>query len=300
MIDLVGLFDKIQIDYKKSGKNVSKGWLEIACPFPQCSDPGYHMGINLKRGSFHCWICGQKGSLITLLTKGLKIPYYQVKNLLQEFGDDEIYIPEKRKEIEFHNILPAEATEVLPEPHKQYLINRGFDPTTIQKKYHVKACYTLGNYSYRLLIPVIKEGIVVNFTGRDISGIQKERYKTCPNEKALIPMKECIYNIDTVKKGGQVIICEGAFDAWRMGDGAVATMGMEVTPAQIALLSNKKPFKAYILFDRNTLKTSEKLANLMSLIGSKAEILCINKKDPAELTDEEAKNIRKEINFEEG
>jgi len=296
MIDIIGALDKLEIDYKLSGKNVSRGWVEITCVFPNCNDSGYHLGINLSNGLYHCWVCGAKGKFISLLTKGFGRSFKEAKRILTEFSDDEIELPEKiQYEYEIKEILPKEATANLPELHRNYLISRRFDPDLMQKKYKILACYTVGHYAYRIIIPIIESSEIVNFTARDVTGKQEMRYVTCPNDQAVSPMKECVYNLDNLNNNSTVIICEGIFDAWRMGNGAVATMGTEFTPAQIALIARKRPKSAFVLFDKNAISQAEKIANHLSLVCKHIEILTIDAKDPAELTDNEALAIRKEI-----
>ncbi|MDD3752895.1 MAG: hypothetical protein PHS16_03120 [Candidatus Colwellbacteria bacterium] len=298
MIDIVSILDNLGIEYHLSGKNVSKGWVEIHCPFPYCSDPGHHCGINLQSAKFHCWVCGEKGTFQKLLSKGFDLPYREVKEMIAEFSDDEIFVPQKEEtEVTIRDILPKESTKDLPRIHEQYLLKRGFDPEVIKRKYHIRACYRTGDYAYRLIIPVIEEGIVVNFTARDVTNKQEVRYQSCPNEIALSPMKSCIYNIDTISQEKDIIICEGPFDVWRMGDNAIATMGTEFTSAQIALIARKQPRNAFVLFDRTAIRSAKKIAYSLNSICSTVEIISIDKKDPAELTEKEAEEIRKQLNI---
>jgi len=62
MIDIISLFENNDIEFYSSGKNNSRGWVELNCPF--CgNDPSFHLGVNLSSGIFHCWICGAKGGI---------------------------------------------------------------------------------------------------------------------------------------------------------------------------------------------------------------------------------------------
>ena len=64
--DVLAYLNDRCIDYKLGGKNVSYGWVGIACPF--CGyDPSHHCGVNLEHKGFHCWICGEKGNLVRLI-----------------------------------------------------------------------------------------------------------------------------------------------------------------------------------------------------------------------------------------
>lgn len=289
MIDIKSLLENLDIDFKDSGENVTHGWINIQCPF--CYDPKNHLGINLESTKYHCWVCGAKGNLEYLLHTITSKPYFEIKQLIKEFEID-FQEEEKPKIINVNSDLLKPYDLVLPEIHRNYLIKRKFDPDFIQAKYHIRSQYKYGYFAYRIVIPVIEEGQVINLTGRDVTDKQEERYKHLPNEKAIIPMKDCLYNIDSVKN--KAVIVEGPTDVWRVGDGSIATMGTEFTSAQIKLLKDKQIKNIFILYDKEAEKNAEKLGNICSSF-SHVEILYLDKGDPAEMTDREVKNLRKEI-----
>lgn len=297
MIDIVSLLEDHSIGYATSGKNTSQGWAEVNCPF--CSDPSFHLGINLSNGVFHCWVCGEKGGPEKLIQELLQVKYYDAKKLVEQYDIDTVQQEKitstKKDKIE----IPKEFIYELPELHKSYLRDRGFDPSYLQQKYNIMACYQLGRFSYRVMIPVIMSGEIVNFVGRDVTGKQKTKYLNMHNEEAVIPMKNCIYNIDSVQD--KVILVEGVFDAWRLGDSAASLIGVEYTTQQLNILLEKEIKEAFILFDNDTtgIKKSEKLGNILSSFIPHVEIISLpdHVKDPAELSDEEAVRLKKELNF---
>jgi len=293
MIDLISLLESQGIDYRESGVNVTRGWVNVSCPFPFCSDPSFHLGINTESNLYHCWVCGEKGHLKKLLHTILRKPYYEIEQIINSF---ETYQTEEQEE----KIIQPVNTDLLkpydnnlPALHRNYLISRNFDPDFIQKKYHIRYQYWSGYFAYRIIIPVIENGQIINLTGRDVSGKQEERYKHLPNDKAILPMKEVLYNIDSIR--AKVIVVEGPTDCWRIGDGSVGTMGVEYTQAQIKLLANKNLKKAFILFDKEAEKNAEKLANALSSFVGYVEVLYLDKGDPADMDQEEVKTLRKEI-----
>ena len=292
MIDIISLLDDEGIDYKQSGSNVSRGWVEINCPFPFCGDPSYHMGINLEKELFNCWVCGEKGGLPKLISTLLNINYYQAKDLIKKYETLEVS-EEKEivKTVDSDLLKPFDS--ILPKPHRDYLIKRKFDPDFIQQRYLIHSCWKTGEYPYRIIIPVIENGRVVNLTARDITDKQKPKYKNLSNEKAVIPMKECLYNIDSVK--GSMLIVEGHTDTWRIGDGAIATMGVEFTVSQLKLINSKNVKRAFVLYDAGVIKEANKLGNALSPLINHVEILHLDKGDPGEMSEEEVKQLRKEI-----
>jgi len=136
-------------------------------------------------------------------------------------------------------------------------------------------------------------GRTVSFTARDVTNSQEPRYKNMPNEDSIVPIKQCLYNIDNAEN--TLVIVEGIFDAWRIGNGAVATLGTKFTMPQIKLILDKKPKSVFVLFDKGALKEANKLASLLAPHISHTEILEIDVKDPAELSGKEVKMLRREI-----
>ena len=45
------------------GKPTAQGWILAVCPFHADTNPS--LAVNLKRGGFHCFGCGEKGDLIS-------------------------------------------------------------------------------------------------------------------------------------------------------------------------------------------------------------------------------------------
>jgi DNA primase len=166
-------------------------------------------------------------------------------------------------------------------------------------KYKIRACDRLGAYKFRIIIPVISYGLVVQFTAMGIAD-QDLRYKHCPNEKALADIKSCLYNIDTVED--TAVVVEGVTDVWRMGDSCVCTFGTTFTDAQVNLLS-KRAQRIFVMFDsarKDKLAPyrAEQLADQLSTLVPHVEVIYLKKGDPADMSDDEVLNLRKEIELD--
>lgn len=296
MYDVRRFLQDNKIYFKSSGTNVSAGWIEIKCPFPFCNDPSEHMGVNLTSSMYNCWKCGEHGSFTKLVKVILRCGWKQAEDVASEYFKPSMLTAHEPKKLRTSFAFPKEATEKLPLLHKSYLKNRRFNPKEIKEKYGVMACYTTGNFAYRLIIPVIMFGRPVSFTARDVSGMQETRYKNMSNELSVIPIKQCLYNIDNA--GSTIIIVEGVFDAWRIGDGAVATLGTKFTAPQIKLLIEKHPENVYVLYDDSAGKEAHKLASAIAPHIPNVEVLEIGIKDPAEMSDSEVRMIRKELGMD--
>ncbi len=290
LFDIRSFLDDKGIDYKTAGKNVTSGWIELACPF--CADPSYHLGIS-DINIYHCWRCGTKGSVVKLIMELENISYSKaIKELSNYYLSDLTELKIDIQKRYNHNILPKEAGKEFPSIHSDYLLSRNFSLNLI-KKYDLYSCHMLGKYKYRIICPVIEDGRIVNFTAMAVSG-QSPKYLHCPNEEAIIPMKECLYNIDSV--GKTIIIVEGVTDVWRLGDGAVATMGIEFTTEQINVLAKREINRCFVMFDAEDLaqKKAVKLATALSSFIKEVDIISLEKGDPGDLTEEEVQEIRKE------
>ena len=146
------------------------------------------------------------------------------------------------------------------------------------------------------MIPVYLDGKLVTWQGRHI-GDNKIRYRSASNDIAM-NIKDTLYNIDNCYLD-KVIVVEGVFDCWRIGDDCVALFGIALRDRQIALLAERFN-EVYLLFDpepeaQDRARTcARKLTNL----GVKAHVLCMSDTDsgdPGELTAEEVVQIKEEV-----
>lgn len=296
--DILAYLDDTGIDYAESGKNVTRGWVNMQCPF--CGDHSNHLGINLDSKIFHCWICGEKGP-VTKLIRALNehISYNEVNNILSKYQDKmQLTRGESGGEpIQRRCKLPKSAKNEWNEYHYNYLVKRRFNPHKLRKDYHLKFCYNLGTYKFRIIVPVIMRNRIVNFTAIDTVNSGQAKYKHCPNDLAAIPIRGCLYNIDSV--AGTAIIVEGVTDAWRIGPGAVATFGIEFTKEQINRIMESGITNIFVMYDgepQATKKAEELSTRLDTLPGIKhVEVLTLPKGDPADLSEEDVKEIRKEF-----
>ena len=96
---------------------------------------------------------------------------------------------------------------------------------------------------------------LITLVGRDITDQSDKRYKALAVSKSVSTVKGTLYNIDSVKDS--VIIVEGVFDCWRIGDACVATFGTKVTHEQILMLRGFR--RAFVLFDADAVHAAERI-----------------------------------------
>ena len=307
-IDAVSMLGEMGIDYRLSGKNVSAGWVNVNCCF--CQDHGHHLGINLKTKMFSCWICRETGSMYKFVRRVKKTSKKDTFNFLKKFltGKPQYYeIDEDTGNKKSEVILPSHIlTKPLP-IHKEYLKSRGFSPKFLQSVFDISYTGQISKYKsqkrvvdfkYRIVIPIFINGVLVNFTARDVTGQAEEKYKNCPTDDTLITTKDAIYGYDAVIDGVGVIV-EGPTDVWRVGPGGLGLFGIKYTKHQLNLLYQKKLKKAVVFFDNEPVaqKIAEKLAWEIGSFIPDVSILVPDDDitDPGEMTKEQVKELWKII-----
>jgi DNA primase len=269
--------------------DMSSGWVNIKCPF--CADHSFHGGFNLKKGYFHCWRCGGHRLDLTL-ARLLKIEEIEVDNILFEYQGRSVFIKKlnnKQKNIsKLHKM-----GEELNRRDLSYLRKRGFDPDFLIKKYQITSGGFIGDWKFRILIPIIYDGQLISYQGRDITGKQKLRYKTLSNELSIKDPKTILYNLDNCTSD-MVVLVEGVFDCWKLGDGVAATFGTSMTEAQINLLSRRFS-KIRFLFDPEPAAQKRALfyANKIAALGVSVDVLDSELgHDPGDFTEKEVQIFR--------
>ena len=148
------------------------------------------------------------------------------------------------------------------------------------------------NWAYRIIMPVYQNNKIVTFTSRDTTGKTNIRYKHCPNNFSIIPIKQTLYNIDNCNKYS-IIVVEGIFDVWRMGDDTTALYGTQATLEQVFLF--RKFRRVNILFDATAEEKAHNFAQQLNGNVKEINIILMEKGDPADLTPKKADYIKKQI-----
>ncbi len=294
--DIISVLESLKIEFITTGRNVSKGWIAIKCPYPGCRDHSHHLTINLISGVHHCWICGNKGNMRKLLRQLDISPLSGVGELLGKhprsisklslsYNDLE---KKRAKEVKLPPI-----TYTLPSLHRDYLESRGFNPQYLVGKYGIGVCTRLRKYRNRIIIPVELGWETVTLVARDVTGEQTPRYLNLKSEDSVLTARETLYNIDSVKD--KAVIVEGITDVWRLGDGAVALMGSSITDSQIQILLRKKRLmKVLVMLDKDAQRKAKKVGETLRAYIPDVYVFQWEESypdDPAEFTDKEAVEI---------
>ena len=253
-MELKEFFEDHDIEYWTQGKNVTRGWYGVQCPF--CDDESNHLGIRLSDLRAHCWKCGPK-NFIRVIKELAHVSYREAKDLSKRIESrlpNVSTVREERRELgkqEGFVKFPEEATRHFPKMHREYLRKRGFPPLATIRRYKLKAVYNYGKYSFRIIIPIFKDGRVATFTSRDVTGYGEPKYLHAGPKECVIRAKDCIYGADNIPKGGDAVLVEGILDAWKLGKGAISSLGTQISGTQMVQLSSMELKRLFIFFDND-------------------------------------------------
>jgi len=299
LIDTKPLLESLDIEFSDRGKNVTKGWVNITCPF--CGDHSNHCGINLNSNMFHCWACQEKGNVIHLIHTIREISYRKTEQIAAGFlrdvseiwrENENVLRTESDRQSRTSIVYPKPLLDSIPDPHRQYLLSRSFDPDLLTKKYHLKFTYNTGDYRFRIVAPIFSRGRAVSWIATDVIRDGGIPYIKCPLEMSILSANDCLYNIDSV--GKTAILVEGITDVWRLGNGAVASMTKSINAQQILQLLDHGVEKVFVMYDSDANDRSKIAAGRLA---SSFEVsrLELDSGDPADLSINEVNDLRAEI-----
>lgn len=293
------LFEDYKIDYSLK---TNRGWVNTKCIY--CGGSSYKLGFNPTEDYCTCFACGLH-NLKETLSKLLAIPKKDINDVIEQYKTRTIILNklnDKKTTAVKNLVLP---TDTFTPIERKYLKSRNFNPSYLHKKYNVVGGGIVGDWKYRIIIPVIINGKIVSWTGRSILEKSKldelkiPRYKNLEIKKSVINPKECLFNLDN-SKNKTVVLTEGPFDVMRLGDDFICSFGTSLTQSQIKEIRLRYD-KVFIMFD-NEVEAQQKARNygqMLSSVGVDVEIVDaysdFNKNDGGELNDEEVKIIRKEL-----
>jgi len=268
----------------KEGDNVSDGWIGIKCVF--CDDHFNHLGINLNKKNYSCYICNETGDAIDLVKAIEDASFSVAKRRLEQYQEGIVLKQRKRrrnrhfKSLLPENFQPIERGKETPLV-KQYMKRRGFDLSICQQ---YKLGYVAsGRYKLRLIAPVFLDHEVVSFQAADMTGKASVPYLDCPEDRAIIPNKHLLYGIDDI--GDQIILVEGITDKWRVGRDAVAIFTKNMTAEQYQLLVQKGKGKVLkILLDSDASKKLFEIGRKVFTVFRDVFVIQLQEGDPAEMS----------------
>lgn len=286
-----------RIQFWTEGKYCRPGWIQFHCPFcfgrsnPDKPYAGYHISGNYV----NCWACGPHpvGKVITALTG---MSWKETKAVLESLD-----IPFVEKEVRTGTLkLPLNRGPLL-KPHRQYLRKREFSPKEIEALWRIEGLGFDGqrkdsdyyDLTWRIFIPVIHKGKTVSWTSRSLVDTGS-RYMSASEDEEAISHKTLLYGEDYASTA--ISIHEGPTDVWRVGPGAVATLGTGFTPAQV--LKMARYARRIVCFDSEPAaqQRARKLCSLLEVFPGETLNVQLDAKDAGSATPGEVRKFRKLFN----
>ncbi len=270
-MDWISFFHEYSIEYVEKGPNVSRGNINIRCPFCGSADESHHLGVSLSGKGYGCWrnSTHRGKNPAKLIQALLQCSWEQASRIA---GYDSTYIPEDfsskvnqyisnmsssedKEKDQVGLSMPKEflplANTIAARLFMAYLRKRKYTTEQIlkmHKRFDIRYCKT-GPFRNRIIFPIYFENKLVSWTGRAISPDAVIRYKTLsPNKEkaqqegtqaALGPIGNYMLWYDKLLKTKAHTLClvEGPFDAlrvWTIGRkmGVVATCFFTNAPSE--------------------------------------------------------------------
>ena len=288
---LVEFLQQHGIDYRLSGqhRHVRGDFVGVDCPHCGPDSGKFHAGIQEDLSRASCWRCGGLRPF-DLLAELTRMPWHAVRSAITgprtpEKGPSGAA---KRK----GSVLYPPGLQPLSGPHRRYLAGRGFCPDAITDLWGVQATGPVDHLAWRLWIPIHLNGQVVSWTTRAIGSDVEPRYISASPDQEEINHKALLYGEDLAEHA--VVVVEGPLDAWAIGPGAVAILGLMTTPHQIERLG-RYPVRA-ICTDAEpaAMRRAEQLADLLQQYPGITDVIELETGgDPAEADPSEIREIRR-------
>jgi len=264
-----------------------EGWVQFDCPLCGKGTHGYHMGYNISFGYVNCWRCGHH-SLLKVVMEITGLSLDKCRKLLSQIPARRVRIQEKPR----GKLVIPSGVNFLNHAHLKYLIKRNYKPLDLEKLWDIQGIGLSSRLAWRIFIPIYYHGEMVSWTTRSIADCSKvTRYISASPEEESINHKHLLYGEDFVRD--TIIICEGPFDVWRIGCGAVATLGTGYSKKQVIKMTIFK--NRYVCFDneKEAQQRAKKLCNTLSLYPGDTSNIQLSSKDVGTATKDEIIKLKK-------
>ena len=284
-----------RIPYFREGKYARPGWIQFHCPFcfGRSNAEKPYGGYNIANNYVNCWACGAH-TVVNTVMKLTGMPFRQVKEIVDDLDPAELKEERKRA----GKLKLPENLGPLLKCHGEYLRGRGFSTKLLKNLWGIQGLGFDGkrrdserfDLSWRIFIPITLHGEIVSWTTRSLvdSGT---RYLSAAEDEESVPHKEILYGEDYATTA--ISIHEGPADVWRVGKGAVATLGVGWTSAQVLRMSRYP--RRIICFDNEPAaqRRARMLCSLLEIFPGPTFIVRLDAKDAAGASEGEIRKLRR-------
>lgn len=282
---------ELGIEYKLNNEHhhVSDGWVGIDCPYCSPNSGRFRMGIPMTGRVTSCWTCGAK-PIVAALVESARTSGAEVVRLLRDFEPRLKDWPSKRGVYK----PPSQHDRPLSRHHRDYLKDRRFDYEEIKSLWGVGGIGQTTRFAWSLFIPIHLNGEAVSWTTRSLSD-EGTRYGNARPDEESVSAKELLYGADLARHA--VVVCEGPTDAWRLGPGGTALMGLNYTAKQKWMIS-RFPLRVVCLDNEPKAQTvARRLADELQAFEGETLVVTISTgKDVAGASGREVKALRRFLN----
>jgi DNA primase len=273
--------------------------LVIICPL--CQDGKPRLYISTEHGRWICFHCHERGHLGQLLTEVCGLEGTSARQMERRIKrpavkpgldvrpkatvEGRLAVHPPAGYLMLHEYMRPGNTHVgLARPYLEYLYGRGVTDKDISK--HMIGFCVMGAYAGRIIIPVKVDGEVVTWQARAIGDEVEPKTLNCPGTRA----GSALFNIDNIQPPW-VVLVEGPFDALRLPDLAVATLGSRLSKNQRRHLKRKGFSHVIIMRDADDTGQRSAVEDAMELVSAGFSVyiapLPLGVYDPGEASDED-------------
>jgi len=234
---------------------------------PKCNHKDFHFNIKSKVGFCHRAACHWSPSFEELCELAGYSPdeVSWMPDRVEEQRDVEVSLPGTPLCFFSLDKLMTHSQDAL-----NYILGRGI---TIDDILRFKMTYD----GERVYVPIMKEGRLYNYVGRDLTGMSDRKYKYAAGVKT----SHWIFGWDECKEWDWITLVENTFVSISLRNSINSTtnFGSYLSDVQIDLLKKSKIKTVVIMWDEGTAKNAEKIVKKLRSNGIYAAF-CWMKRQP--------------------
>ncbi len=291
----------LNIDFKTHD---SEDHQEVAINCPCCKERGemrddtkFRCWLNPELGTFYCYNCGWAGLFPKLIRKLSKVQLHDAMRILRGRDLDSLEhmnlklwdesVDFREEEYELREVEFPFGYEPIEGPHP-YLEERGV-PWEYAADNEWGIC-RVGYCKDRLIVPMYMNYRLAFWQARATWKSDEKDFKKVLNPKG-VSARHVLYNYDEIVEAyDEIVICEGFFDACKVGPQAVATNGKNLHPQQVEWLRQTNVKRVVLMWDKDawtdgrTKKPSsiERAADLLKICFDVRAVKMPDERDPGD------------------
>ncbi len=283
-MNLTTFLEKYDVPYSTTSKHSRLGWLQVSCP--RCHSDRWHCGIKETLDRSSCYLCGG-WNVAKLLRELTQASWQEINELLGQRA----FIRSEAEQVPLGVYTPPTNLVGITECDAvhAYVLERGLDPDYLESVWDIRATGPFSNYPFRLFIPIHKGKRIVSWTARAACG-QEPRYQTASAMQKSFDEKKMLFGNQFIREAA--IIVEGPLSAINVGRGAVATLGVAYTQAQVNLMADI--WRRIIVFDNEpkAQARARQLADQLAVFPGETFVVNLDADDPGSASRTEVRQLR--------